>query len=65
MSAPLKLTTAQLHTIATVLEELTKITTEYGVDFAPRGPITIGIGDNTLSVSRDSDAYVIDDRNGH
>jgi hypothetical protein len=62
----LNLTAEQLRTIAAALDELTEITKLREVSFTPSGFLEIGLADNTLSVTRDSEtgAYVIDDRNG-
>lgn len=66
VSASLNLTAEQLRTIGTVLDELSEITKTHGVSLAPHVRLELGLDDNVLTVSWDSDteAYVIDDRNG-
>lgn len=66
MSAPLNLTAEQLRKLGLVLDELSEITKTHGVSLAPHVRLELGLDDNVLTVSWDSDAeaYVIDDRNG-
>jgi len=64
VSAPLNLTAEQLRSIGYALDALTKVTVELGVSLTPHGRLALGLGENTLSVSWDGEAYVIDDRNG-
>lgn len=66
MSAPLNLTAEQLRKLGTVLDELSEITKTHGVTLTSNARLELGLDDNVLTVSWDSDAeaYVIDDRNG-
>lgn len=66
MSAPLNLTAEQLRSISYALDGLARITKENGVSLTPYQRLEVGIGDNVLRVAWDeqTEAYVIDDRNG-
>lgn len=66
MSAPLNLTAEQLRTLGLALDELSEITKTHGVSLTPNARLELGLDDNVLTVSWDSEteAYVIDDRNG-
>jgi hypothetical protein len=66
MSAPLNLTAEQLRRLGTVLDELSEITKTHGVSLTPCQRLEVGLDDNVLRVAWDNEtqAYVIDDRNG-
>ncbi len=66
MSASLNLTAEQLRTLGLVLDALSEITKTHGVSLTPHVRLELGLDDNVLAVSWDSEtgAYVIDDRNG-
>lgn len=66
MSAPLNLTAGQLRALSYALNELTEITKTHGVSLTPHQRLEVGLDDNVLRVAWDSEteAYVIDDRNG-
>lgn len=64
MSAPMKLTSAQLRDLSNALDALTKVTTDFGVVLCPYGPLQLQLGETVVAAGWDGEAYVIDDRNG-
>lgn len=68
MSAPMVLTSDQLHDFARALEALTKIRCDHEVDVAAYGGTTeVRVGDDTVIAIRwdeERGEYVVDDRNG-
>lgn len=65
MSAPLKLTAADLQRLASFLAAVTEASAEHGVTFGPYGPTSVQVTeDATLAVSWTDNEYVIDDQSG-
>lgn len=66
MSAPMKLTAADLTQLSAFLAAITAATTEHGVALGAYGPVEVQISGTVLAVNWDesSGEYVIDDRIG-
>ncbi|MET1062193.1 MAG: hypothetical protein ABWX71_04805 [Aeromicrobium sp.] len=67
MSAPLRLTPADLRSLADALEDLTKVRREHDVDIAGYGQYEVRLNAADVSVSLswdDEHGYVVDDRVG-
>lgn len=66
MSAPLKLTAEQMRKVAAALDAMSEITKTTGVDLTPYSNGQLGIDGNVLAFGWDKDtqSYLIDDRNG-
>jgi len=64
VSAPLTLNADQLRILADALDRLTKLRLDLDVTLTPYTPLHLGIGDSTVEIGWDGNAYTIDDRNG-
>lgn len=66
MSAPLKLTSADLNSLGCFLASISQATREHGVTLGPYSRTDVEIQGNTLAVAWDAERceYVVDDRNG-